>query len=359
MKYQYAVGRILAHFPNLKATDVMLRLRQSTYVSVPKRYLYFEVPKAGCTQMKHLLRLVEGAAPLKLFTDGDWQTRRDMFIHARSNVPLPSLVDLDNATQRQVLESPDFFRMTIVRNPYTRLISAWRNNVLLCERTGRKVYLQTKGHLPGIQDKSLVSFTEFVDYIASKCDLTNCDPHWMSQVAYTSFPAMNFSYVGKLEGIKEALGRFAQHLKLAEPIVGTGKNESLPVGHASYDRELADKVYSLYSQDFEAFEYDPQTWTTGQKDLQRLSNGNISISEEKLIDEIIERNLTILTLYEERERLQNNLRYVSRLGLVPAINSVAALHSISREGARKVKRWAVGVFNAPKQLVTNEPSGRE
>src|SRR5205807_1122192 len=128
----------------------IFRLRQSTFVSLPKRYMYFEVPKAGCTHMKQLLRRVEGAAPINLFTNGDWQTRRDMFVHSRSNLPLPSLVDLDNMAQREVLESPDFFRMTVVRNPYTRLVSAWRNNVLLCERTGRKVYLQVKGRLPDI-----------------------------------------------------------------------------------------------------------------------------------------------------------------------------------------------------------------
>src|SRR5437773_10536584 len=135
MRYSYALERILDHFPGLKPGDVIFRLRQSTFVSLPKRYMYFEIPKAGCTQMKELLRRIEGAAPMNLFTNGDWQTRRAMFIHSRSNIPLPSLVDLDDASQKEVFESPDFLRMTVVRNPYARLASAWRNNVLLCERT--------------------------------------------------------------------------------------------------------------------------------------------------------------------------------------------------------------------------------
>src|SRR5207253_3631085 len=89
-----------------------------------------------CTQMIELLRAVENAPPLKVFVDGQQETRRDQFIHARQNVPLPSLAHLDDKIQREVLESPDFIRITVVRNPYARLVSAWRNKVFLCEPQG-------------------------------------------------------------------------------------------------------------------------------------------------------------------------------------------------------------------------------
>ncbi len=346
MKYPYTVARILDHFPGLKAKDVAFRLAQSTFISLPKRYMYFEVPKAGCTQMKHLLRNLECAAPLKLFINGDWQTRRDMFVHARSNVPLPSLVDLDDATQKEVLEAPYFFRMTVVRNPYTRLLSAFRNNVLLCERTGRDVYLQMKGRLPDIFNKSLVSFNEFVEYIETKCDPRNCDRHWMRQVDYTSFPAMNFSCIVKLEELGGGLQSFAQHLRLSGPLVATAKNESLPMGSALYTENLADRVYSLYRDDFEVLQYDRKTWAASQHTAQQAADRKICISEQKLIDEIIERNLIILALYEEREHLQAQLRFVSRLGLQPVIEGLVALRSISRKGTRQIKRWIGGMLRA-------------
>jgi hypothetical protein len=298
--------------------------------------MYFEVPKAGCTQMKELLRHIEGAAPLKLFTNGDWQTRRDMFIHSRLNVPLPSLVDFNDEDQREILESPEFFRMTVVRNPYSRLVSAWRNNILLCERTGRKVYLHMKGRLPDIQEKSLVSFLEFVQYVETQCDISNCDPHWMRQVDYVSLPAMNFSSVAKLEQFNEGLRRFAEHLALSEPLLAGGKNESLPLGTASYSEELADRVYSLYLTDFESLQYDRATWKIGRQNAREQTNGTVCISERKLIDEVIERNVIILSLYEERDRLRNQLAWVSRLRLQSAINGLIAVHSISRRAARKI-----------------------
>jgi len=96
-----------------------------------------------------------------------------MFIHARPNVPLPSLVDLNNRTQEEVLESPDFLRITVVRNPYTRLISAWTNKILLCEPGVKEEYLQIKGQLPALHKKSLISFPEFVEpmYVCRSVEL--------------------------------------------------------------------------------------------------------------------------------------------------------------------------------------------
>src|SRR2546430_17023638 len=102
MKYQYAVGRVLDHFPGLKPDDVAWRLRQSTFVSVRKRYLYFEILKAASTQMIELLRAVENAPSMKAFVDGQQETRRDRFIHARKNVPLGLLADLAVIEQREV-----------------------------------------------------------------------------------------------------------------------------------------------------------------------------------------------------------------------------------------------------------------
>jgi hypothetical protein len=173
MKYPYALERILDHFPDLNPSNVLRQLRRTTFVSTEKRYFYFAVPKAACTQMKELLRTVLNAPPIKVFADRSPQTRRDMFIHARPNVPLPSLLDLNNRTQKDVLESPDFLRMTVVRNPYTRLISAWTNKILLCEPGVKEEYLQIKGQLPALHKKSLISFPEFVEpmYVCRSVEL--------------------------------------------------------------------------------------------------------------------------------------------------------------------------------------------
>lgn len=335
MTYSYVVRKILSHYPHADPASVTMRLRYSSFVNVTKRYLYFEVPKAACTQMKELLRLQEGAPPIKLFVGKLLETRREMFVHARENVPLPSLIDLNDATQRDALESSDFLRLTIVRNPYTRLVSAWKNKVVPCEPGCERLYLEIKGRLPDMHSKALIAFDEFVGYLESKCDLSTCDQHYRRQVDHVFFEALNFSHVGKVENMAASLARLQQHLGLPESLTAGRKNVSAPVGLATYNQNLADRVYSLYQPDFDRLGYDRDSWRDSQ------SAGPIPpkvvVPEERFYDEIIERNLIISSLYQERERLQADLRRVSRLHLLGPVNALASLRRRSLALASNVR----------------------
>jgi hypothetical protein len=344
MTYPHVVRKILSHYSHADPQSVMLRLRHSSFVNVRKRYLYFEVPKAACTQMKELLRLQEGAPPIQLFAGKLMETRREMFVHARENVPLPSLVDLDDATQREVLESSDFFRFTIVRNPYTRLVSAWKNKVVPCEPGCERLYLEIKGHLPDMHAKELIAFDEFVGYLENKCDVSACDPHWRRQVDHLFLDALNFSHVGKVENMAASLARFQQHLGLAEPPMAGRKNVSAPVGLATYNQSLADKVYALYQADFERLGYDRDSWREGQSAAPIPSK--VVVPEERFYDEIIERNVIISGLYQERDRLRADLQRVSRLHLMGPVNALARLRRGAFAIASKVRAGIRGMLGS-------------
>lgn len=331
----YAVDRILDFFPELSPEEVFWRLRECSFVSLEKRYMYFEVPKAACTQMKELLREVEKAGPLKLFADGVPETRRDMFVHARSNVPLPSLVGLDDRAQREVLESTDFLRITVVRNPYSRLFSAWKSKVALCEPSSKQVYLQVLGCLPGISNKRLVTFEEFVKYLKSMADVRTCNSHWRRQVDHVFFPALNFSRVTKVEQLQEGLRHFQKHLGLPLSLSAVAKNISLPLTSPAYTPELAEVVYSLYEPDFRTLGYARDSWP---RDAGKQSAHDTW--EQTFRDEIVERNLIILKLYEERERMSAELTRVGRIGLLSLVNAVATLYSAFRKIANGFGKWA-------------------
>ena len=305
MKRHYAVKRILDQYPELKYEHVVRRLQTQTYVSLPRRYMYFTVSKAANTTMKHILHAVENLPPVKLFVGRwDWDTRRDMSIHSRENMPMPSLLDLDDSVQKEILESPDFFRMSVVRNPYTRLVSAWRNRVQLCEPEYAYLYLQIRGRLPDPGRKSLISFEEFVDYIAANQDLSTCDLHWRRQVDHIFVKALNYSHIGKTEKLGETLQRFQQHLGRSEPFPRNSHNASGFETVVTLTESLADMIYSLYRPDFEAFGYDRNSWLAQQERTDPSQNhGNVP--EEVFNDEIVERNIMLYHLYKERDYLRN------------------------------------------------------
>ena len=168
----YAVSRILDFCPHLNGERVEWRLGYASFACVDRGFLYIEVPKAACTAIKTFLRSLFTDAPLRLFIENNRETRRDMFIHSRSNVPIPPITSLPGAVQRELFESPDVLRFTVVRNPYARLVSAWRDKVLLREPTVEDVHSSVHGD---------VTFAKFVAYI-EQSNPANWDDHWAKQV---------------------------------------------------------------------------------------------------------------------------------------------------------------------------------
>jgi hypothetical protein len=87
---------------------------------------------------------------------------------------------------------------------------------------------------------------------------------------------------------------------------------------------LADKVYSLYRPDFEALGYEREAWPAPPCDTCDMSK-KVGVPLEVFNDEIIERNIIISLLYEERDQLRGELRKASRLRLLPVANAAIKL----------------------------------
>src|SRR6185437_1485592 len=103
----YAVSRVLDTYPDLDPGTVERRLAFGSYAHLKDRVVYLEVPKAACTVVKMVLRDLYASTPLTLYPHQSRQTKRRMFVHARANVPLPSITALDDGAQRELLEDAD------------------------------------------------------------------------------------------------------------------------------------------------------------------------------------------------------------------------------------------------------------
>jgi len=245
--------------------------------------MYFAVPKAACTAMKWLLHDLEGGGPLPM----KWAPAHTSGIHFRGNISLPSLVDLDDDTQKHVLQSPDFLRMTIVRNPYDRLISSWRDKIALCEPGFERIYLDIKGRTPRDDSDLSVSLEEFVKWLATNCDMRTIDMHLRRQTDHTFFTALNFSWVGKVERMDEILRQFQLHLGHAEPLQLRKTNISVKFDYGVIDDRLAKMISKLYQPDFDVLDYDPNTWPS------TAAQPETSVPVERFRQEIVQRNLRI------------------------------------------------------------------
>jgi ADP-heptose:LPS heptosyltransferase/glycosyltransferase involved in cell wall biosynthesis len=319
----YAVSRAFDCCPDISVDDLRTRIGYASYVNVERRYMYYEVAKAGCTAVKWLLHSLEQLPPIAHFVGSQREARRDMFIHERTNIKIPSLLDLDNATQEFVLTSPEFMRFTVVRNPYTRIESAWKDKVRLCAPTYERLYLQIRGTLPAGNDpSSLISFREFVKALWRE-DLANCDSHWRLQVAQTLRGALNFSHIGRLEDFSKTIHTLYGHLGITDIQRPATLNRT--VGQSYYDEEIATEIYELYRQDFETFDYERNSWVKRSNDDRLLI-----IPEEVFVEEVLERNIVISHLYEQRDALKRRVE-----ALEEELRTSEQFRKIENESARQ------------------------
>ena len=303
----YAVSRILDACPGLTPRVVEKRLAYGSFAHLRDRVVYLEVPKAACTVMKMVLRDLYASTPLMMYPHMSRQTKRGMFVHARANAPLPALTDLDDAAQRELLEDNDVLRFTVVRNPYTRFVSAWRDKVYLYEPTAEDVYVAVRGAAPDVAHKQPIQFAEFAEHVERTIS-ANTDPHWRRQVDLTYPDAIRYTHIGKTENLPATIALLYRHAGQEPPPTIPRANGAALLAGASYTPSLARRVHDIYAQDFVAFDYDPAAWPC---DVDAESG----VTLERFVDEIMERNVVITHLYDERARLSREYEDVYRFSL--------------------------------------------
>jgi Sulfotransferase family len=86
--------------------------------SLAHRYVAMTVPKVACTTIKMALQAWEGSGP---------PPERWADVHA--DWAGPTLLAYSTAQIVEMLRSPDYLRFSFVRNPYSRLVSAWKSKL--------------------------------------------------------------------------------------------------------------------------------------------------------------------------------------------------------------------------------------
>jgi hypothetical protein len=227
-----------------------------------------------------------------------------MFIHSRENVAVPSILAFSDDQQKNILTSPDFLRFAIVRNPYTRLVSAWKSKIVLCEPGFDTDYSRIAGSLPAVQERHLLPFAEFLSYV-KKSNPDEFNPHWRLQSDHLFYGTMNFSFIGKVEKLDEAIARFQAHVGNEASVVLGKSNPSAFKGEVALTEEQQQTIYEIYRPDFENFGYE-------KADVPRAKHSNSAqtlVDPTDLYSEIIERNMIISLLVRERSELISQLKW--------------------------------------------------
>jgi hypothetical protein len=218
--------------------------------STRHKFLTVATPKVGCTTIKRTLHAFEGLPP----ADPWWA------VHETGDAM--RLAHFSEADQQLLLTSPDVLRFAFVRNPYDRMLSAWKSKLLRNDEQYARLADEVRAacHYPA---DTVVAFGDLVRHVA---EVGPFDAHWERQVDVLAVDRISYDTIGRFEtfvadfaAILTRLGAAQDVLTIAAEV--TNPTSELPVA-AAYDSELAGVVYDFYRDDFDAFGYDKDSWFT-------------------------------------------------------------------------------------------------
>ncbi len=162
----------------------------------------------------------------------------------------------------QFNELQNYFWFTVVRNPYTRLLSAFLQKGLAVQRGGMKF----RG-IPGFDRLDPIGFKEFVSFLENGGLYANA--HWWPQDYSLFMPPEQFNYIAKTETLANDMEYIFQEVGLkntqatcfSQPHAAEASCEWKITNASSraaefYDSDICKRVYDLYKTDFIKFGYD-------------------------------------------------------------------------------------------------------
>lgn len=208
--------------------------------------LYISCPKTGCTTIKTVMAAAAGAID-PLADDFGLSIAN---IHQWWEGHEPRWSGITPSQRRHLLQSPEVFRFTSVRNPYERVVSCYLAKVARPNTSGLRKIMMERG------DTTLLGFLVYVAETGPKAR----DIHCRRMVDLTDNGAIAFDAVVRhetfdadLTSVIERLAVPGLRIPLQDPARPTNARQRMAaiLGHA--ERRLAAEIYA---EDFAAFGYE-------------------------------------------------------------------------------------------------------
>ena len=218
-----------------------------TQISLVNKYVYVEVPKAGCGTMKATLGGLEAARK------GPGLVQRVQEApHNRINAtPFVKPFQLPSDMLEEVFTSPGYRRFTVVRDPASRVLSAYLEKIGQGLKQSEPI-VEALG-IPA----SEITFAQFLDVIAAQ-DSREQDPHWRRQADHLGWGIVDYDAAIHLENLDaswDQIGELTGIADLRETFYCRNSTGASAKVDEYFTPELRDRVRSIYSRDYEVFGY--------------------------------------------------------------------------------------------------------
>lgn len=307
--------------------DDSLRILGTTrraYVIPELKLLYISLAKNACTSIKWLMAELAGEDLPSLVPSAGFFPNREAGIHDRyAWKHTPRLHELPEGMRASISPENGWMIFTVVRDPRSRLFSAWENKYLLRNPAyWRKVDRPWAPRIPTEPQHVIDDFARFVDDIHDNPDheVFESDAHFRAQTFLLQEYAVPYSHLYDISELSSMVEDLTTHVRAhgytGELGLGNSNDTPLPANREVFAGGVREAIEKLYADDFARF--------GGAWDFGRIERREMQWTQESFahVRSIVEGNERIADLARTARRLQH--RNAALQTKVAALRAVAA-----------------------------------
>jgi hypothetical protein len=278
------------------ATDRLVSLGATVYVVADAKVLYVQVFKAACSSMLWAMSQMARMAPEDHGLSRQLHVTRDLTIHDVGLHPVPTIDQVDPELRHEALTSPEWMRVAVVRDPYSRFYSGWESRKLLLHHGPWDGYPQPPlRYVDGLLDVG-ASFRDFATAASEHRGIWQGDFHFAQQVHVMALDEIDLTDLVTTSDLPDLFRRLGER---AGTTVDPGRhNEGLGISFEDvYDAETAAICEDLYAEDFARLGFAHRTFTGPRPTV-------LDATATAALTMIDERNLRIADLVDAIDRVE-------------------------------------------------------
>ena len=221
------------------------RFNQAVFISPSHKFIFVKNEKAANLTLRKTLQTLEAGGELS----SGYHTNR------RWTGPLLQPSDIEGFGDNE-LRGDNYFRFAIVRNPYIRMLSCFRDKFENI-KFDRKFWRVHK-NIGLARDQVEIGFEEFVERVCAQ-ESAAMNPHWRIQHDNIYFDRISFDKIINFENLNDEIPEIINRYYAGSADLLTRRHHVTNAdAHMDkyYTQKIADMVRARYAIDFETFGYD-------------------------------------------------------------------------------------------------------
>jgi hypothetical protein len=226
-------------FKNFKIDLPLYLVNKCCAISESHEYIYFRIPKAANSNIILTLHAATKTNFIYMKSLGTDNLKKSYTRPAE--VSANKLKEINN-----------YFKFSVVRNPYTRVLSAYLDKIV----RNRQQKVNVTSFLK-CRFSDFISLEKFIYYL--ECGGVKDDVHWALQSEIIFIPIKYIDFIGRVENLEEDMAFITKKIFGKEFPLQNFQNHHRTNSKSKIDRLLTDhlreKIYKIYENDFKLFKY--------------------------------------------------------------------------------------------------------